>query len=382
MSIGIIDVVEWQTTLDMRTGRRVEAEGPLVDLAGEILALHPPYPGDLDPKNLDWISGIARDLDEKYRPRFLMLTYGQLSFLSIYKNMPGDQRKEMIRRIIGDIHGLCETTGAVPFIVGTGGFVPAAGFVDLSRLDGLVLGGGMVGRYAGIYGPSAKDLACLRGNRFIKGVYSRREMIELFGGDEEFTRRLPDYLLVLKEGYIYKTVGSSSRPFFMQPAENESVPFSSPLGAVSSITGIRKLIEDALPAQKVVLAIIEGAGPEEFPEPYRLCDNSLGWYRYTPTCGQYLSMTTGRHLPYHTFIPGFKYYVEDDEGSAYPLSGLFTKNDLDTIGSSFAGRSAAVGTRSIMTHLASGADLTIECYSRGLYNYGTLAVINAPPLKG
>ena len=189
MSIGIIDVVEWQTTLDMRTGKRVEPKVPWSIWPGKCWPA-PTLP-DLDPKSLDWVSNIVRDLDKKYSPRFLMLSYSQLSFLSIYKNMPKDRRKEMARRIIDNIHTLCEITGGLPFIIGTGGFVPVTGFVDLSHLDCLALGGGMVGRYAGMYRPSEKDLAFVRGNRFIKRIYSKKEMIDLFGADEEFTKRLP-----------------------------------------------------------------------------------------------------------------------------------------------------------------------------------------------
>lgn len=89
-----------------------------------------------------------------------------------------------------------------------------------------------------------------------------------------------------------------------------------------------------------------------------------------------MTINTGRHLPYHSYSPGYKYYIEDTEDREYPFSAFFAKNGLDTLGSKFSGRSAAVGTRSILTHLASGADIAIECFARGLYNYGTIGVIN------
>ena len=376
MSLGIIDVVEWQTAVNMRQGTKVDVRGPLVEIAQKTLDTHP-YPGDLDPESIDWVASVALDLYKSYQPRLMMLSYAQPYFLSVFQETPQNERKAMVEQIFREINRFCEETAMTPVILGTGGFVPVAGYIDLSHLDGLVLGGGMVGRYAGMYNPTKQDLAYVKSSKFIKSVFSKYELIAHFGGDEEFIKRLPDYLLTAREGYIFKTFGSIPRPFYMLPAENETIPLYSPLGEVDSITGIRKLIENALPTQDIALVIIEGAGFEEFPQPYSICGNNLGWYQYAPGDGQYLTITTGNHLAYHSYLPGFKHYVEDSEDREYPFSGLFARNELDTLGYSFAGRSAAVGTRSILTHMSSGADITIECFARGLYNYGTIAVVNS-----
>jgi hypothetical protein len=378
MRTGIIDVVEWQTAVDMKRGNKVDVNGPLFKIAREILAVHPPYPGDLDLKSIGWVASVALHLYKSYQPRFLMLSYAQPFFLSVFKETSQNEKKTMIEQIFRDINSLCKTTGMVPVILGTGGLVPVKGYIDLSHLDGLVLGSGMVGRYAGLFKPAEQDLDYVSSNQLIKGVYSQDELNTHFGDDEEFIKRLPDYLLAAKEGYAFKTFASMTRPFYMLPAENETVPFTSPLGGVDAITDIRKLIGDALPAQNIALIIIEGVGFEEFPQPYSICNNTLGWYQYSPGSGQYMSITTGKHLSYHSYLPGFKYYVEDTEDREYPFSGLFARNNINTLGSDFAGRSAAVGTRSILTYMASNADITIECYSRGLYNYGTIAVLNQP----
>lgn len=375
MNQGIIDVVEWQTNVDMRRGTKVDTGGHLVDMAREVLQAHP-YPGDLDKESSRWVTNVALDLYNRYQPQFVMLSYAQPFFLSVFQETPYTERKEIIKKIFKEISRFREVTGMVPVILGTGGLVPVAGYIDLGQLDGLALGGGMICRYAGLYDPTDRDLSYVRSHPRISNIFNREELMAHFGKDEEFVKRLPDYLVMAKEGYVFKTFGSIPRPFYRVPAKNDLIPVNSPFGKLDSITDIRKLIEDSLSSQKIALIIIEGIGPEDFLLPDSLCGNTFGWYQYAPGDGQYLALTTGKHLPYHSYLPGFKHYIEDSEDREYPFSGLFAKKNLDTLGSSFAGRSAAVGTRSILTHMASGADITIECFARGLYNYGTIGVIN------
>ena len=56
MRIGLIDVIDWQTTVDFLDGRPIELEHPLAALAGELLAGHR-YPGDLTPGASGWVTG-------------------------------------------------------------------------------------------------------------------------------------------------------------------------------------------------------------------------------------------------------------------------------------------------------------------------------------
>lgn len=41
------------------------------------------------------------------------------------------------------------------------------------------------------------------------------------------------------------------------------------------------------------------------------------------------------------------------------------------------GKSVAVGSRSILTHVhvAAGTDIAVECFARALYNHGVMAVV-------
>jgi hypothetical protein len=374
-NIGIIDVVEWQTVVDMRRGIPVDADGHLVEITRNVLKKQP-YPGDLESESVSWVSNVALDLYESYQPRFMLLSYAQPYFISVFQDQSQINRKVLVEQIFKDIGRFTEKTGMVPLILGTGELTDLAGYINLSNLDCLALGGGMVGRYAGLYEPTQQDLDYVHNHSFIKGVFSKDEIINLFGEEEDFNKRLPDYMLMAKEGYIFKTLGSIPRRFYQVPAENKTIPLRSLLGSVDSITDIRRFIENGLTTQNIALVIIEGIGFDEFPKPYTICTNHIDWYQYSPGDGQYLTINTGRHLPYHSYSPGYKYYIEDTEDREYPFSAFFAKNGLDTLGSKFSGRSAAVGTRSILTHLASGADIAIECFARGLYNYGTIGVIN------
>ncbi|HOL17776.1 MAG TPA: hypothetical protein PLY40_05775, partial [Bacillota bacterium] len=193
--------------------------------------------------------------------------------------------------------------------------------------------------------------------------------------NEEFVRRLPDYVLAAREGYAFKTFGAIARPVHKIPARNMEVPVFTPLGEVNSITEIAPLVLKNLETQKVVLIVLEGIGQDDFLMPYAVCSNSLDWYDYAPGDGQYLTIGSGRHLASHSYFPGFKYYLDDSKEKKYPLSAYFNKYVPIMIGHSFKGKSAAVGSRSVLTHMASGADISVECFARGLYNYGTIAIL-------
>jgi hypothetical protein len=110
--------------------------------------------------------------------------------------------------------------------------------------------------------------------------------------------------------------------------------------------------------------------------PHTLCKNTSDWFIYENLMDQYMTITTGRSFQYNDFPPVYMYYEEDDETKKYPFSGAYTSLPQDTIGRLKNIKSAAVGTRGMVTHVASGADICIECFARQLYNFGTMAIIN------
>lgn len=126
---------------------------------------------------------------------------------------------------------------------------------------------------------------------------------------------------------------------------------------------------------QVALILVEGVGCEHFPWTYRPISNRLHWLRYTMGSDQYLALTTGRHFVEYPYPPGYRFELYDGPEAPYPLSGLFRELPEHTIGRRFEGRSAAVGSRSMLTHVAAGADIAVECFARALYNHGVMAVV-------
>ena len=89
MSTAVVDARGWQNTLDLKTGEKIDAAGPLVEMVKDVLQRHP-YPGDLDPGSNRWVTDTALDLIDRYSPRFVFLTYAAQYFSGRYTPMTKD----------------------------------------------------------------------------------------------------------------------------------------------------------------------------------------------------------------------------------------------------------------------------------------------------
>lgn len=161
----------------------------------------------------------------------------------------------------------------------------------------------------------------------------------------------------------------------MIPSLNYTIPVSAGLGPINSITDISGSIDAMLQEKKVALILVEGVGIRDFRLPYTSCSNAKDWYIYENGEAQYLTISTGRHQVF-AYPPGYKSYREDDENKEYPFSGYLTSIPSDTVGERFAGKSVAVGNRSMFMHTVTGTDIAIECFARNLANQGCLGVIH------
>lgn len=375
MSVAVIDVREWQTTVDFATGDLIEAdEHHLVKLAKEIIAKRY-YPGDVDNRSINWVTDTALDLAEAYQPDFLFLSYAQPHFYSLYQRFDPGKWEEICTTIFAEITRLVDLTGFTPVVVGLGDMVPLKERIDLTGLDGLGVATNWSFHYAGLYSPSQADLEQLNSDPRIERVVSKERFSELFDGSQEFLRRFPDYLLVAREGYTFRGLASGMREISRIPAKNYQIPIYTPLGNVQRLVDIHALLDQALPQRKVALILIEGIGQRDFRLPYQLIDNTEHWYIYENSRDHYLTITTGLHFQYGQFPPG---HLDHAKGPKYPYSGGFTALPQNTLGRKKGIKSAAVGTRNMITHVAAGADICIECFARQLYNLGTIAIINDP----
>lgn len=380
MSYGLIDVREWDVFVDLTTGEPVDPPGLEIEGLVRGIVGRNPYPGDLALESIDWVTRLALELDRAYQPQFMMLTYANQYFLSRYEGLSPSLWKDTTSRIFAQVDGFVRTTGFIPIVVGLGRMIPLRQYIDLNDLDGLVVAGGGSAHYAGIFAPSERDLTRLGKMPGIEKVVARDDFLREFGGSPDFIRRFPDYLLAAEEGFTFKAYGGMARPMYKIPAKDSRIPVYTPLlGHLVSLTDIKGLIMEAIATNRVALILLEGIGAGDFQLDYRLCSNQANWFTYNHGESHYLAITTGRHLQYNHYPPGYKYYIDDHETRANPYAGPFVDTPSHTIGQELRQRglkSAAVGNRSVLTHMTSGADIAIECLARGLYNYGTLAAFN------
>lgn len=377
MSRVIVDAREWQNMFDLKTGKQMNTTAPVVQMVRKVLAAHP-YPGDTDNRSNQWVSSTALDLIDRYQPQLACLAYAHQYFSGRYMPMTQADRTDMIQDVFAEAARFIKASGYTPVIIGTGEMTSLKGEIDLNQLDGLAISSASSSRYAGLHQPSRQDLAFISRVPEIEKIVSKEDWISLFGGICNSTcdpALMPDYLLAAQQGWSFRTMGSTLRKTLRIPGESYQIPVATPLGHPEKITDIRAMIERHLPREKIALIIIEGVGKDHFPIAHTLCDNSQGWFFYEPGDGQYLTITTGTHQVF-AYPTGYRYFDVDAEKIAFPFSGYFREVPEHTIGSDFSGKSIAVGNRSMFMHMAFGADISIECFARNLFNQGCMAVIH------
>ena len=374
MSLAIIDAREYQRLFDLRTGAKVEDQAPETLMVRGVLARHP-YPGDIEEAGNRWVSDTALDLIEQGQPRLACLCYAHQYIACRYTPLSESRRRAMIEGVFKEAERFVRDCGYTPVIVGTGGLTPLAGEIDLSRLDGLAIASHWSARYAGLHRPTSGDLDFVRGLEHIERVASREEWVSLFPGITPDLERIPEYLLVAREGWTFRTTGTPLRRAHMIPSAGPAIPVATPLGSPEDITGIRGLIEKNLADTRIALIIIEGIGAGDFTTPHHACGNHVDWYCYEPGEAQYLTITTGAHQVF-AYPAGYRFHDENDTNPDYPYSGFFKTIPEHTLGRDFQGSSIAVGNRSMLTHMVFGAGISIECFARNLYNQGTMGVIH------
>jgi len=375
MTVGLIDVIDWQTTIDFSDGRPIECEHPLVELAADLLPRYR-YPGDLTSDADAWVTDMALLLNARYQPNFIFLDYAHPFITAMFRDQTEAEHNANVAATFAQIARFLEATDFTPVIVGLGDLCPMVDYIDITGFESLVSAGGMATRYAGLYNPSARDLSALDDLEGLARVVDREAFCSEFGGVPEHYQRFPDYLLASKEGYIFRGVGTIPRPLYSLPKYERHLPLHTSLGDAAGITDIPDLVLRGLTHEKVALILVEGVGCETFPLSYSPLDNTCNWHCYTVGDFQYLALTTGQHFTERPYHLAYRYFVDDVEDKPYPFSGVYTTLPADTIGRRYAGKSAAVGNRGMFTNLAAGVDIAIECFVRALYNHGAMAVLD------
>jgi hypothetical protein len=374
MSLAIIDAREWQNSFDLKTGDRRGDDGAAAGMVKGVLARHP-FPGDTDDRGNAWVTDTALDFIKEYDPRLVWLTYAQQFYKLRYDIMNEKDRQALLAAAFHEVERFAEASGFTPIIVGTGGLAPFKSFIDIARMDGLALCTHWSARYAGIHEPSGPDLKRLQDIPEIEMIVPKDELLKLFAGSPCDPSRVPDYLVVAREGYGFKATGGSQRRVSRVQYSCFRIPVSTHAGRAESITDVKALALESLRRRKTAIIMLEGVGLEDFPWPHTEASNGREWYFYETGDAQYLTVSTGEHRPFD-YPTGYKSFDEVTGNDDYPLSGYFTSMPAGTIGEAFEGRSVAVGNRSMYTHMVPAADISLECFARNLYNQGTMAVIH------
>jgi len=255
MSLAIVDAREWQKMFDLRSGRKVQEDGPLIRMLSKVLERHP-FPGNTIPESSTWVTDTALELLDRYEPQFVFLSYTRNYFASYFTPLSETERQEIIASIFREVERFVGESGFTPVILGTGDMIPFQSYIDLSRLDGFAMSTHWSARYAGLHEPSKNDLKKLNNILEIERVVSRDDFVRLFGTEPDESLGVPDYLLVAAEGHTFKTAGTNMRRSFRIPGRNFVIPISSPLGKVEKITGIRKMIEDGLDNKHIAMILV------------------------------------------------------------------------------------------------------------------------------
>ncbi|NLS45474.1 MAG: hypothetical protein GX969_07030 [Firmicutes bacterium] len=385
MAYAILDVREWDTVVRMDTGEPLpmnspKVNTPMLDMARQVIKGHP-YPGDFSSKSIEWVTDTALRLWKTYDPHFMFMIYAQPGILGGVKYMTPDRWNSLVCRVFQNVNRFIEITGYIPIIVGLGDMVPLKEYIDLSGLDGIGYIRMPNRRYAGFYNPTDRDISRFDRMPGIERTVSKCDFINLFEPSDVFRERLPDYLIVAKEGYSFKTLGTSSRTGYKTIAKNEAIPVYTglPNTEINSLVDLKDTVIKNINHQRIALILLDGIGTKDFPGEYRLCNNSLYWYTYCQGDDSYFAVSCGEHFQHSDYPPGWLDFTEDFEMKTYPYDGFIEKPLSGSIGNYLRTKmgitSAAAGSRSTFTHLSGGADICIECCCCGLYNYGTKAVI-------
>jgi hypothetical protein len=169
----------------------------------ESLPFYHAYPGDVEIESNRWVTDTALDLIDGYEPQLACVFYAQQYFAGRYTPMSEEQRKIMIEHVFAEIGRFIEKSGYTPVMVGSGDLVELAGEIDMSKVDGIAISSHWSGRYAGLHRASSRDLDYAASHSAIERAVGRDEWIRLFPEAPYRAERIPEYLLVAREGWTF-----------------------------------------------------------------------------------------------------------------------------------------------------------------------------------
>lgn len=376
MYYGMIDVGDWQACVDLETGQPPAGGGrPRQAAVMAALAHNLRYPGD-GLAALAWQQEAAQTLIRDFSPQWLMLAYTQPLFCEREEGDAAADPAGVRDKILGDIHELCRLGGYEPVIVLTGGSVPlieeVRSFDTVGLLESMPWGGSL----AGLSGAEPEDRAVLCAHPAVAQVVSREDILAAHPqAEDNFRAYLADYAIAAKPGYSFRGLNSHmvGRKLFTDVCES-TVPVRCALGQPQHLRELYGLQRQALLAgRRVLLAVVEGFRLDDpLPAGFTPCANRTEWYDYRGLC-QYLLLTTGHEFFETPYPPVYDRTKRVGGSGRWPYSGFFEEPPRDALGALPGLSTACVSSRSMIVHMASYAQVALECYSRDRVTMGTLA---------
>ncbi len=377
--LGIIDAGNWQSLIDMKTGRPIESpDDNYADVRA--LARNWPYPGDLSDDGIDWVTGAAQVVVDMHHPDWMLLTFVQPYFKELF--FPADEplRRHRQARILDNIKSFAAHNGFSPLVVATTEYVPLKGFITQPETKGILESWPWGFAMAGISGASSADEAILNSHPQIKDVISKSKVLAYHPDlHHDFIDFFPDYVVTAQEGYAFRGLNYHHGQIYMADTYSPTLPVSSTIGCPQHVRDIKGLMDQALDGgQKVLLAVMEGCKKGCLPAEFGECDNMDDWYCYR---GMPLYHILHTGIPfYKTSSPPVFNLSRKHQSSEYPLSGFFNAHKEDSIGARPGLRTAAVSSRGIVAQTVTNADIIFESYCRDLSNLGVLAAFKPDKL--
>ena len=374
---AIIDVREWQTTVDMKTGIPCEYNGELADKL-KALAHEMPYPGDTGIEGIDWTFSGASKLLKLHDPNLLSLNFTHSYFAGLNRPLDSKSRSEGIKRILSGIDKFAEENSFKKIVVFTGDKTPHLGVVDMPETKGILQGTAWSNSMAGIFHSEKGDLEKARLAEHIDRIILREEIVSK-SSNPFFKKHVPDILLVASKGWSFKGFASNNVSAYNIETQQPFLPVYSDIGMPEHIERVCPLIKQALGrGDRVLLAIVEGVGSEDLSEnsyEFSMVQNTRDWYSYGGY-SLYYTLATGKTFYEFDYPPVFDMNMDRPFPEPYPFSMSISQPCSDSIFRDENIRSLAVGSRSLATHTILNADISMECYIRSMNNMGVMIVVN------
>ncbi|MDD2221662.1 MAG: hypothetical protein PHN35_06900 [Clostridia bacterium] len=368
---AIIDVREWQATVDLKTGKPCLIDEKIAAPLRDLISRYP-YPGDRNDEGADWVTAIAQETAKLYDPQFLYFNYNQPIFNGLYRPRQEEQRQRTIKKILADCQSFAEENNFALVLAGMGDTVPLKGYISEPHLKGLLMASAWSHYLGGLLQAEKGDLELLQKNQNVAAVIGKEELAAAYQMSENYYKLLPQYLLIAKEGYSFKGMFSHNQNMHYTECARTHLPVYSQIGYCGHIEGLNSLISTALDqGRKVLLVVVEGLGEADFTLPYQMLNNLRGQVPYNGYSLVY-TLASGEKMENCPLPPLFDMTVQSELPRVFPLSMSVEKLPEKTIGCRSDLRTAAIGCRSMVTHTAINADLNIECYVRASNNMGVM----------